>query len=96
MSAVLDNLTTSIVMVMVLRKLVRSKVTRMLYCGMVVIAANAGGAFSPIGDVTTIMLWIKGNVTSFGVIKELILPSLAGPHLAFQHERKTSAKRQHL
>ena len=77
LSAILDNLTTSIVMVMVLRKLVRSKVTRMLYCGMVVIAANAGGAFSPIGDVTTIMLWIKGNVTSLGVIKELILPSLA-------------------
>ncbi|MGN1214139.1 MAG: sodium:proton antiporter NhaD [Bacteroidaceae bacterium] len=77
LSAILDNLTTSIVMVMVLRKLVRSKVTRMLYCGMVVISANAGGAFSPIGDVTTIMLWIKGNVTSLGVIKELILPSLA-------------------
>lgn len=77
LSAILDNLTTSIVMVMVLRKLIRSKVTRMLYCGMVVIAANAGGAFSPIGDVTTIMLWIKGNVTSLGVIQELILPSLA-------------------
>lgn len=77
LSAILDNLTTSIVMVMVLRKLIQSKQTRMLYCGMVVIAANAGGAFSPIGDVTTIMLWIKGNVTSLGVIKELFVPSLA-------------------
>lgn len=77
LSAILDNLTTSIVMVMVLRKLVKSKRDRMLYCGMVVIAANAGGAFSPIGDVTTIMLWIGGNVTSLGVIQELILPSLA-------------------
>lgn len=76
LSAILDNLTTTIVMVMVLRKLVPSKTTRMLYCGMVVIAANAGGAFSPIGDVTTIMLWIKGNVTSMGVIKELFLPAV--------------------
>ena len=77
LSAILDNLTTTIVMVMVLRKLVTDKQTRMLYCGMVVIAANAGGAFSPIGDVTTIMLWVKGNVTTMGVIRELILPSLA-------------------
>ncbi len=77
LSAILDNMTTTIVMLMVLRKLVPSKQTRILYCGMVVIAANAGGAFSPIGDVTTIMLWIKGNVTSLGVIQELLLPSLA-------------------
>jgi Na+/H+ antiporter NhaD/arsenite permease-like protein len=49
----------------------------MIYCGVVILAANAGGAFSPIGDVTTIMLWIKGNVSSVGVISELILPSLA-------------------
>ena len=76
LSAILDNLTTSIVMIMVLRKLVKHRETRMLYCGMIIISANAGGAFSPIGDVTTIMLWIKGNITSFGVIKELILPSL--------------------
>ncbi|MBQ7742659.1 MAG: sodium:proton antiporter NhaD [Bacteroidaceae bacterium] len=77
LSATLDNLTTSIVMVMVLRKLVVSRHTRMLYCGVVILAANAGGAFSPIGDVTTIMLWIKGNVSSMGVISELFLPSLA-------------------
>lgn len=76
LSAILDNLTTTIVMVMVLRKLVVDKPTRMLYCGMVVIAANAGGAFSPIGDVTTIMLWVKGNVSTVGVIRELFLPSL--------------------
>jgi len=77
LSAVLDNLTTTIVMVMVLRKLVVDKHTRMLYCGMVVLAANAGGAFSPIGDVTTIMLWVKGNVSTMGVISQLLLPSIA-------------------
>lgn len=76
LSAVLDNLTTTIVMVMVLRKLVVSKRTRMLYCGILVLAANAGGAFSPIGDITTIMLWIKGKVTATGVISELFIPSL--------------------
>ena len=61
LSAILDNLTTSIVMVMVLRKLVADSKDRMLFGGMIIIAANAGGAFSPIGDVTTIMLWIKGH-----------------------------------
>ena len=76
LSAVLDNLTTSIVMIMVLRKLIAHRRARMRYAGMVIIAANAGGAFSPIGDVTTIMLWIKGCVTTMGVIKELFLPSL--------------------
>lgn len=76
LSAILDNLTTTIVMVMVLRKLVVSKRTRMLYCGILVLAANAGGAFSPIGDITTIMLWIKGNVSTSGVISELLIPSL--------------------
>lgn len=76
LSAVLDNLTTSIVMIMVLRKLVANKEERMLYAGMVILAANSGGAFSPIGDVTTIMLWIKGNITTAGVISELFIPSL--------------------
>lgn len=76
LSAVLDNLTTSIVMVMILRKLVANHVQRMLYACIVIIAANAGGAFSPIGDVTTIMLWIKGNISSSGVIAHLFLPSL--------------------
>ena len=88
LSAVLDNLTSSIVMVMVLRKLVHHRRLRMAYAGMVILAANAGGAFSPIGDVTTIMLWIKGNITTLGVIKELFLPSLASvlvPLLILQH-----------
>lgn len=77
LSAILDNLTTSIVMVMVLRKLVADHKDRMIFGGMIVIAANAGGAFSPIGDVTTIMLWIKGMITTGGVISQLILPSIA-------------------
>ena len=77
LSAVLDNLTTTIVMVMVLRKLVYNHEDRLYYAGLIVIAANAGGAFSPIGDVTTIMLWIKGSVTAVGVMKEIFLASLA-------------------
>ena len=76
LSAVLDNLTTSIVMVMILRKLVESKKDRLIYAALVVIAANSGGAFSPIGDVTTIMLWNKGLVTAAGVIVEIFIPSL--------------------
>ena len=76
LSSVLDNLTTSIVMIMVLRKLVAVREDRLIYSAMVILAANAGGAFSPIGDVTTIMLWIKGNITSVGVIKEVFLPSV--------------------
>ncbi len=75
-SAVLDNLTTSIVMIMVLRKLVSKPADRMIYAGLVVIAANAGGAFSPIGDVTTIMLWNQGLITSQGIIMGVLLPSL--------------------
>lgn len=76
LSAILDNLTTSIVMIMILRKLVKSKKDRIVYASLVVIAANSGGAFSPIGDVTTIMIWNKGLITAMGVIKELLLPSL--------------------
>ena len=76
LSAILDNLTTSIVMIMVLRKLVQSQTDRLLYAALVVIAANSGGAFSPIGDVTTIMLWIKGVITTQGVISEIFVPSL--------------------
>ena len=76
LSAVLDNLTTSIVMVMILRKLVESRKDRLIYAALVVIAANSGGAFSPIGDVTTIMLWNKGLVTAAGVIMEIFIPSL--------------------
>ena len=76
LSAILDNLTTSIVMIMILRKLVSDKKDRMIYAALVVIAANSGGAFSPIGDVTTIMLWNKGVITAAGVISEILIPSL--------------------
>lgn len=76
LSAILDNLTTSIVMVMILRKLVTDHKDRIIYASLVVIAANSGGAASPIGDVTTIMLWNKGLITAAGVIKEILLPSI--------------------
>ncbi len=76
LSAILDNLTTSIVMIMVLRKLVQAREDRLIYASLVVIAANSGGAFSPIGDVTTIMLWIKGVITTQGVLTEIFIPSL--------------------
>ena len=76
LSAILDNMTTSIVMVMVLRKLVDDHHDRLMFASLVIIAANSGGAFSPIGDVTTIMLWNKGLITAGGVIKEIFLPSL--------------------
>ena len=76
LSAILDNLTTSIVMIMILRKLVSDKKDRLIYASLVVIAANSGGAFSPIGDVTTIMLWNKGVITAAGVITEIFVPSL--------------------
>ncbi len=76
LSAILDNLTTSIVMIMILRKLVDDKKDRLIYAALVVIAANSGGAFSPIGDVTTIMLWNKGVITAAGVITEIFIPSL--------------------
>lgn len=75
LSAVLDNLTTSIVMIMILRKLVHDKSDRIWYAVCVIIAANAGGAFSPIGDVTTIMLWNGKMITALGVIKEIVVPS---------------------
>ena len=76
-SALLDNLTTSIVMVSLLRKLIDDRQTRWLFAGMVVIAANAGGAWSPIGDVTTTMLWIGGQLTTSTIVGNLILPSIA-------------------
>jgi len=76
LSAILDNLTTSIVMVMVLRKLIQDPKERLIFASMVIVAANSGGAFSPIGDVTTIMLWIKGMVSTGGVLTELFIPSL--------------------
>ncbi|MDE7381862.1 MAG: sodium:proton antiporter NhaD [Muribaculaceae bacterium] len=76
MSAILDNLTTTIVMLMLLRKLIDDQKTRWLYAGAIVIAANSGGAWSPIGDVTTIMLWVKGNVTAQALISYVLIPSI--------------------
>ncbi|HEX5654160.1 MAG TPA: sodium:proton antiporter NhaD [Chitinophagaceae bacterium] len=76
LSAVLDNLTTTIVLVSLLRKLIADRQERLLYAGLVIIAANAGGAWSPIGDVTTTMLWIGGQITSVNIIVKTILPSL--------------------
>ena len=75
-SAILDNLTTAIVMVALLRKLLPDKHDRWFFGGMVILAANAGGAWSPIGDVTTIMLWIAGKVSTGSVIFECFVPSL--------------------
>lgn len=76
LSAILDNLTTAIVMVMIIRRLVPDMKDRLIYASLVIISANSGGAFSPIGDVTTIMLWNKGLVSAGGVITELFIPSL--------------------
>ena len=76
LSAILDNLTTSIVMIMVFRKLVQSREERLIYAALIIISANSGGAFSPIGDVTTIMLWIKGVITTQGILTEIFIPSL--------------------
>jgi Na+/H+ antiporter NhaD/arsenite permease-like protein len=76
MSAILDNLTSAIVMVSLLRKLVKNKVQRRLYACVVIIAANSGGAWTPIGDVTTTMLWIGGQISTLYTIKTIILPSL--------------------
>ena len=75
-SAVLDNLTTTIVMIALLQKLLARKDNRWFFAGMVVIAANAGGAWSPMGDVTTIMLWIGGQITAASIVETLFIPSL--------------------
>lgn len=76
LSAILDNLTTTIVMISLARKLIENKEQRLFFAGMTVIAANAGGAWSPIGDVTTTMLWIGGQITTANIMTALILPSL--------------------
>ncbi len=76
LSGILDNLTTTILMISLLRKLIPTKKERCLFSCLVVIAANAGGAWTPIGDVTTTMLWINGQLTSLAVIKALFLPSV--------------------
>lgn len=91
LSAILDNLTTTIVMVSLLRKLVSDPPMRLKYIGLVIIAANAGGAWSPMGDVTTTMLWIGGQISAVSIIKELIVPSLVCmlvPLLVFYYQMR--------
>lgn len=91
LSAILDNMTTAIVMIMILRKLVSKHEDRIIFASLVIIAANAGGAFSPIGDVTTIMLWNKGVITPLGVISEVFVPSVVSlvvPVLIMQYSLK--------
>ena len=76
LSAIIDNLTATIVLITLLRKLIPDRNDRLWYAGLVVVAANAGGAWSPIGDVTTTMLWIAKNVTAMGLIEYVVLPSI--------------------
>jgi NhaD family Na+/H+ antiporter len=76
LSSILDNLTTTIVMISLMKKLLDKRDDRLFFAGIIVIAANAGGAWSPIGDVTTTMLWIGGQITALEIIKGLFLPSL--------------------
>lgn len=76
LSAVLDNLTTTIVMVSLIRKLIPNRDMRLFFAGMIIVAANAGGAWSPIGDVTTTMLWIGGQISALAIVKGIILPSI--------------------
>lgn len=78
MSSVLDNLTTTVVMVSLISKLVQEKEDRMLLGGAIVIAANGGGAWTPIGDVATTLLWIYGQITTFAIMRDLFLPSIFG------------------
>lgn len=96
LSALLDNLTTAIVMVSLLRKLVHDKEQRLFFAGVVIIAANAGGAWSPIGDVTTTMLWIGGQISSANIMKTLILPSIVSllvPVIVISIKMKGEVKR---
>ena len=93
LSGILDNLTTTIVLVSLLRKLVDDKYERWLYACVVVISANAGGAFTPIGDVTTTMLWIGGQITPQNVIVKLFLPSLICMLFPLLYLSRTSGKK---
>lgn len=93
LSAILDNLTTTIVMLMLLRKLIEDKHERWIYAAAIVLAANSGGAWSPIGDVTTIMLWVKGNVTVNALISYVLLPSIVSMVIpVFILSRRVSGK----
>lgn len=77
LSAILDNMTTTIIVIMMIRKIIPDQLERWIFAGITIIAANCGGAWSPIGDVTTIMLWMRGNVTAVSLITYLILPCVA-------------------
>lgn len=76
LSSALDNLTTTIVMISLIRKLIPNREMRLFFAGMIIIAANAGGAWSPIGDVTTTMLWIGGQISAYGIMKSTFIPSI--------------------
>ena len=76
MSAILDNMTTTIIMVMMLRRMIQDNKERWKYAGVIIISANSGGAWSPIGDVTTIMLWMKDCVTSVSLIMYMLVPCI--------------------
>lgn len=96
LSSVLDNLTSAIVMVSVIRKLIKDTESRKLFAGVVIIAANAGGAWTPIGDVTTTMLWIGGQITTMNIIKMLFIPSLVSllvPLIYLSYHLKGSVKK---
>jgi len=96
LSGILNNMTTTIVIISILRKLIQNEKDRLFFAGIVVIAANAGGAWSPIGDVTTTMLWIGGQITSANIILKLILPSLVcliAPLLVLTFKFKGNSKR---
>jgi Na+/H+ antiporter NhaD/arsenite permease-like protein len=98
MSAILDNLTTTIVMAALLRKLIDDQKTRWFFVSMVVLAANSGGAWSPIGDVTTIMLWIGGQITAGAIILRVFLPSVVSilvPLALVSFTMKGEVKRPH-
>ena len=76
LSALLDNLTTTIVMISLIRKLISGRRERLFFAGLIIIAANAGGSWSPIGDITTTMLWIGGQITTFNIIVNLVFPAI--------------------
>lgn len=98
LSSILDNLTTTIIMVSLLRKLIADKRDRMLFTGMVVIAANAGGVWTPIGDVTTTMLWIGGQISTVATLSNLFLPAITSitiPALILSMKMKGVVKRSH-
>lgn len=99
LSAILDNLTTTIVMISLIRKLMTKREHLLLFCGFIVISANAGGAWSPIGDVTTTMLWIGGQITALNIIIKLIIPSLVCflvPYFFLRRRLKGNAERSTL